>query len=105
MSATAIVMSTIGGIIFFYVLYTYESRDRIRNTVLAIIAALFDTYPVYTGEMTQITSEVGALHMVVTIVAYLTLCAWAITYKKVIYRMFWFIWVAAYLTGYLVAFT
>jgi len=104
MSATAIVMSTIGGIIFFYVLYTYESRSRLRNTILALIAALFDTYPVYTGEMTQITSEAGALHMVITGAAYLMLFAWVITYRKPLYRMFWFTWVAAYLTGYLAAF-
>jgi len=103
MSATTIVMSTIGGIIFFYVLYTYESRSRLRNAILALIAALFDTYPVYTGEMTQVTSEASALHMVITGVAYLILFAWMITYRKILYRMFWFTWVVAYLTGCLAA--
>jgi len=96
-------LSTAAGFIFFYVLSSYELRSRLKNSILIIIATILDTYPVFFGGMTESVTLLGAIHGLITMAAYYLLFCWGITYNKTLYKIFCYIWIIAYLSGYLAA--
>ncbi|RLI83904.1 hypothetical protein DRP04_00295 [Archaeoglobales archaeon] len=98
-----IILSSVGGVAFFYILYTYNKRGRILNTLYATVAAVLDTYPVLFGEMAKDINIAGAIHGLITLAAYMFFVVWMVTYDYKVYRYFCMIWVAAYLSGYIAA--
>lgn len=96
-----IALSSIAGAIFFYVLITYDSRSRLLNTALVFVASVLDIYPVFFSPMVQKVNLIGAFHGLITLFSYLILICWAIVYKKKLYECFCYVWLVAYLSGYL----
>jgi len=102
-SVVNIVASTLGGLLFFYVLYTYDQRDRFTNTLIAVLGAILDTYPVFFGGMTESVTLMGAIHGLITMSAYILFISWLVAYNRKLYVYFCFTWIFAYLSGYLAA--
>jgi len=96
-----VVPSTIAGFIFAYTLVTYDSGSRLRNTILVLIAWFIDWCPVLFGGMISKISLIGAFHGLLTFIAYIILAVWIFAYDKKLYEVFWWIWVVAYVLGYL----
>lgn len=97
------ILATTAGIIFFYVFITYEKHKRTTNSILIIVASIIDNYPLFFGSMAHVVNIAGAVHSLITAVAYTILIYWLITYSKKFYELFLAIWIVAYLTGYIAA--
>ena len=101
MNLTYVIPSTIAGLIYLYLYLTYERRSKWSNYVLAILGLLVDWYPVFFGGMLTNLTTLGLVHGLLTILSYLILALWFISYEKPYYNYFLIIWFIAYLFGYL----
>lgn len=96
-----IIPSTIAGFLFYYVYATYDRRNRLANSIIVLLGAIIDWYPVFFGGMVSKVTIIGAIHGLITLLAYMILFVWLVTYNKKVYGCFWWVWVIAYVLGYL----